>query len=80
MKNRHAHMENQMRFELSIRLVSALLLFGASSALSGATPVGSQLSDSKASNGLYISWREHIIDSADIADFNLTGSDGLVMA
>jgi len=80
MKNRHPHMENQMRFELSIRLVSTLLLFGASSALSGATPVGGQLSDSKASNGSFISWREHIIDSADIADFNLTGSDGLVMA
>ena len=29
---------------------------------------------------MYISWREHLIDDAEIAGFNLTGSDGLVMA
>ena len=49
-------------------------------ALADKMPVGHELSDVKAANGSYISWREHIIDSAEIAGFNLTGSDGLVMA
>ncbi len=69
-----------MHPEPFIRLLLTLLLFGSSSAWSDETPIGRQISDSKAANGLYISWREHIIDSAEIAGFNLTGSDGLVMA
>ena len=34
----------------------------------------------KAADGTYISWREHIIDDPEIAGFNLSGSDGLVMS
>ncbi|MEX0619763.1 MAG: VCBS repeat-containing protein [Pseudohongiellaceae bacterium] len=42
-------------------------------------PVGDQLSSAQATDGSYISWREHIIDDADVAGFALSGSDGLVM-
>ena len=69
-----------MRPELFIRLVVTIWFLASSTASSGETPIGQQLSDSKAANGLYISWREHLIDDAEIAGFNLTGSDGLVMA
>ena len=62
------------------RLLAGLLLLLPTIVISGDNPVGYQLSDSKAANGYFISWREHIIDSAEIAGFNLTGSDGLVMA
>lgn len=41
--------------------------------------VGDTLSQARAANGHYISWREHIIDDPAIAGFNLSGSDGLVM-
>ena len=56
-------------------LIALLLPFVA---LAG-TPVGHQLTESEAADGSYISWLEHIIDSAEIAGFDLTGSDGLVM-
>ena len=36
-------------------------------------------SDSKASDGLYISWKEHLIDGLDISGVALSGSDGLIM-
>ncbi|MEE6248403.1 MAG: VCBS repeat-containing protein, partial [Pseudomonadota bacterium] len=62
------------------RLLAGLLLLLPTIVISGDNPVGYQLSDSKAANGYFISWREHIIDSAEIAGFDLTGSDGLVMA
>lgn len=42
-------------------------------------PVASMLSDSKASDGLYISWKEHLIDGLDISGIALSGSDGLIM-
>ena len=66
--------------ELFRRIALSLLLCVSSFSSSGEAPVGRQLSDAKAATGSYISWREHIIDSAEIAGFNLTGSDGLVMA
>ena len=65
---------------IGLRLVFCLMLFAAPGASSREAPVGHQLTDARAANGAYISWREHIIDSAEIAGFNLTGSDGLVMA
>ena len=38
-------------------------------------PIGHQLTESEAADGSYISWCEHIIDSTEIAGFELTGSD-----
>lgn len=73
-------MKNQKRPQLINRLVANLLLLLPPFAISSDNPVGYQLSDSNAANGHFISWREHIIDSAETAGFDLTGSDGLVMA
>lgn len=42
--------------------------------------VGETLTRARASDGQFISWREHIIDDPQIAGFDLSGSDGLVMA
>ena len=69
-----------MRVKLLALMSGNLLLWVSSPASFADTPVGQQLSSAKAANGLYISWREHLIDGAEIAGFNLTGSDGLVMA
>ncbi|MEE2636465.1 MAG: VCBS repeat-containing protein [Acidobacteriota bacterium] len=44
------------------------------------TPVGDRLTTAMTEDGSYISWREHIIDEPATAGFNLSGSDGLVMA
>ena len=44
------------------------------------TPVGDTPTAARAEDGTYISWREHIIDEPATAGFNLSGSDGLVMA
>lgn len=41
--------------------------------------ISEKLTDAKASDGSYISWREHIIDDPERAGFALSGSDGLVM-
>ncbi len=43
-------------------------------------PVASRLSDAKSADGQYISWKEHLIDTADVHGVNLSGSDGLTMA
>ena len=69
-----------MRLKLFVIVTWYLLLWASSSASLADTAVGQQLSRAKAANGLYISWREHLIDGAEIAGFNLSGSDGLVMA
>ncbi|MFT4860831.1 MAG: hypothetical protein ACI95C_000029 [Pseudohongiellaceae bacterium] len=45
----------------------------------GQLPVGNTNSSAQTEAGEYISWREHIIDSPEIAGFALSGSDGLVM-
>jgi len=42
--------------------------------------VGDTPTTARADDGSYISWREHIIDDPATAGFNLSGSDGLVMA
>lgn len=46
---------------------------------SAQTPVGDAPTRAKAADGLYISWREHIIDDAVEAGVPFSGSDGLVM-
>lgn len=43
------------------------------------SPVASRISTTKAADGLYISWKEHLIDGPDISGIPLSGSDGLVM-
>jgi hypothetical protein len=42
--------------------------------------VADQLTQARAFNGKYISWREHLIDDTSISGVKLEGSDGLVMA
>jgi hypothetical protein len=42
--------------------------------------VGDTPSRARTTAGEYISWKEHIIDDPEIAGFELSGSDGLVMA
>ncbi len=42
-------------------------------------PVAFTLSSAIASEGSYISWKEHLIDDPDISGLPLSGSDGLVM-
>ncbi|NKB33654.1 MAG: VCBS repeat-containing protein [Pseudomonadales bacterium] len=42
--------------------------------------VGDTLTKARSVDGMYISWREHIIDDPESAGFALSGSDGLVMA
>ena len=44
------------------------------------TTVGDTATRSRAEDGDYISWREHIIDEPATAGIDLSGSDGLVMA
>ena len=52
---------------------------GAQAALAQTT-VGDTLTTARTPDGQYISWREHIIDEPASAGFELSGSDGLVMA
>jgi hypothetical protein len=44
------------------------------------TSVANTLSAAKHANGQYIYWREHIIDDPQLAQMDLSGSDGLAMA
>ena len=62
---------------LAIAIVTALALppLAAAQPTVGDTPTRARTDDSS-----YISWREHIIDDPATAGFNLSGSDGLVMA
>ena len=41
-------------------------------------PVASRLTEAQASNGLYISWKEHRIDDVDLGGVAISGSDGLI--
>lgn len=43
-------------------------------------PVGDAPTDARASDGRYISWREHIIDDVETGGVPLRGGDGLAMA
>ncbi|MDG2167540.1 MAG: VCBS repeat-containing protein [Opitutales bacterium] len=42
-------------------------------------PVASRLSEAQASDGQYISWKEHLIDGEEISGVPLSGSDGITM-
>ena len=42
--------------------------------------IGHRLTDARAPDGQYISWREHLIDDESISGVAIAGSDGLVMA
>ena len=64
--------------QFKLLLTLALGAFSAAAAQSQ-TPVGSSLTTAVTKAGHYISWREHIIDSPEVAGFALSGSDGLVM-
>ncbi len=55
-------------------------MLGAASAEGQRLTVGETVTKARAEDGSYISWREHIIDEPATAGFNLSGSDGLVMA
>lgn len=41
--------------------------------------VASQLTQARAADGRYISWREHLVDDVSIGGVEVAGSDGLVM-
>jgi len=43
------------------------------------TGIGAQIGSATAASGEYITWREWIIDSPELAGFALSGSDGLVV-
>ena len=66
-------MKNSFSLALGLALLWPL-------AAAGQTPVGDTPTRAKATDGSHISWREHIIDEPATAGFNLSGSDGLVMA
>ncbi len=70
-----------MRIPRLASCVGMTLLLTSAADLSAQTgaPVGDTPSTARASDGRYISWREHIIDDPAIAGFILSGSDGLVM-
>ena len=55
-------------------------MLGAASAEAQHLTVGETVTKARTEDGHYISWREHIIDEPATAGFNLSGSDGLVMA
>lgn len=63
---------------LLIPIIATFLSIPAQSQTSG--PVGETNSNARSINGQFIHWREHIIDDPVLAGFNLSGSDGLVMA
>lgn len=60
-------------------LLAATLLSTASGSLIAQNLVSESLTQARAADGSYISWREHIIDDPTTAGFALSGSDGLVM-
>jgi hypothetical protein len=62
------------------RVTALALAIGLPVAAQAKTPVGHTPSDARARDGQYIGWIEHVIDDPVIAGFNLSGSDGLVMA
>lgn len=43
-------------------------------------PVASRLTEATSSDGQYISWKEHLIDTAETNNVNLSGSDGVQVA
>ena len=59
-------------------IVAATAIFCISQA-SAQTPVGDSLTQARAADGSFISWREHLIDDPITAGVNFNGSDGFVM-
>ena len=68
--------------KVCISITITLALFAHSVlALAESAAVAASLTEAQASNGQFISWKEHIIDDPEIGDEpNLAGSDGLEMA
>jgi len=63
------------------RAIAAVLTLLVLPPMAAAQPtVGDAHTRAQTDDGSYISWREHIIDEPVTAGFNLSGSDGLVMA
>lgn len=60
-------------------VVCTTIFICSGTSLSAQQLVGNTLTQAQTDDGLYISWREHIIDDPTTAGFNLSGSDGLVM-
>ena len=66
-----------------IRTISSItfgLVLAAATTATAQQTVGDTPTKARSDDGQYISWREHIIDEPATAGFNLSGSDGLVMA
>ncbi|MDT8398758.1 MAG: VCBS repeat-containing protein [Pseudomonadales bacterium] len=61
-----------------LSLLAVLLVLPAMSA--SAQGFASRVTEARAADGRFISWREHIIDDEAISGIRLRGSDGLVMA
>ena len=74
--------EGEMRrgYLIGLAVIVAGGMLGAASAEAQRLTVGETVTKARAEDGSYISWREHIIDEPATAGFNLSGSDGLVMA
>lgn len=70
-------------FHFCVALVCFLVISCAqqseSSAADDNLPVASRLTEARASDGLYISWREHLIDGLEISGVPLSGSDGITL-
>ena len=65
---------------IGLAVIVASGMLGAAPAEAQRLTVGETVTKARAEDGSYISWREHIIDEPATAGFNLSGSDGLVMA
>ena len=74
---------------LRTTLVLVALVCSAAFALAACQPagptdssigVGDRLTQARAADGQYVSWREHLIDDVSIGGVRLAGSDGLAMA
>ncbi len=73
-----------MRRDLILLVIAAALTatcLGCGPAeVAGKQTVGETLSVARAADGMYISWREHIIDDLEVGGVAIAGSDGLEMA
>lgn len=67
------------RCSLTMLAVGLVMSWHTDGAHAQGVPVGQQLTSSQLPSGEWISWVEHVIDSPEIAGFDLSGSDGLVL-
>jgi hypothetical protein len=63
-----------------MKYLSLTIMLAALSSSGHCETVAAKLTQAQASDGSYISWREHIIDDPAIGPDDLSGSDGLAMA